>query len=267
MNPELPRISLLPPPLAPLISGYHWRQIHVGQSIARIFRLDAENKDSLYLKIAARRNPAHSLWREKTKLDWLRNWLPVPKVLSFASDEEIDYLLLSAIGGVDASDDSLKTDVPRVIAELVGGLKMIHALPVENCPFDERIERKIRLAEKMTKDNLVDEDDFDEQRRGRSAESLFRELIENKPTAGEDLVFTHGDYCVPNVILENGKLAGFVDWGNAGVADRYQDIALLTRSVIYNFGKEYEKSVFEAYGIRQPDWKKIHFYRLLDEFF
>jgi aminoglycoside phosphotransferase len=266
MNPEFSRISL-PPTLAPLISGCHWRQVHIGQSAARVFRLEAEDKDSLYLKIAPRRNPAHSLWREKTKLEWLKNRLPVPEVLSFVSDKEADYLLLSAIRGVDAaSGDSPKKDVPRVIGELVGGLKMIHALPVENCTFDERIDRKIKLAEKMMKDNLVDEDDFDEQRRGRSAESLFRELIENKPAA-EDLVFTHGDYCVPNVILENGKLAGFVDWGSAGIADRYQDIALLTRSVIFNFGKEYEKNVFDAYGIGQPDWKKIHFYRLLDEFF
>jgi aminoglycoside phosphotransferase len=117
----------------------------------------------------------------------------------------------------------------------------------------------------MLKNGLVDEDDFDEIRRGRTAADLFQELIAAKPAA-EDLVFTHGDYCLPNIILENRKLSGFVDWGNAGVADRFQDLALLTRSVIDNFGAEYEKTVFDVYGIA-PDRKKIHFYRLLDEFF
>ena len=246
-----------------MISGYTPRRIHIGQSAAKVFRLDAENKDSLYLKIAPR-TTAHSLLREKTRLEWLVNRLPAPEILSFAEDENTDYLLLSAISGVDASDDSLKTDIPRIIEQSVEGLKMIHALPIENCPFDERIDYKIELAKKLMENNLVDEDDFDESRRGRTAEDLFRELIENKP-AVEDLVFTHGDYCTPNIIFEKGRLKGFVDWGNAGVADRYQDIALLTRSVVHNFGSEYEPSVFKIYGV-DPDRKKIYFYRLLDEF-
>ena len=112
---------------------------------------------------------------------------------------------------------------------------------------------------------LDEEEDFDEERQGRTAEDLFQELIAAKPT-DEDFTFTHGDYCVPNVILENGNLSGFVDWESAGVADRYQDIALLTRSVWYNFGEDWEESMFEIYDI-EPDWKKIDFYKLLDEFF
>jgi aminoglycoside phosphotransferase len=263
MNPDFPQTSL-PTPLAQMISGYNRRQNRTGFSAARVFRLDAENKDSLYLKIAPR-TPARSLLQEKTKLEWLKNRLPVPEVLSFAEDENADYLLLSAISGVDASDDSLKNDIPRIIEQLTDGLKMIHALPLESCPFDESLDYKIELAEKMMKDNLVDETDFDEINQGKTAADLFRELIENKPAAA-DSVFTHGDYCAPNIILENKKLKGFVDCGNAGIADRYQDIALLTRSVIYNFGREYEQNVFKIYGI-EPDWKKIRFYRLLDEFF
>lgn len=263
MNSGFPKKSL-PPHLAQMLSGYDWRQNHNGFSPAQTFRLDGKNKETLYLKIAPR-NPAHSLLQEKTKLEWLKNRLPAPEVLLFAEDENADYLLVSAISGVDASCDSLKNDIPHVIEQLVNGLKMIHALPIENCPFDERLDYKINLAEKMLENKLVDEDDFDEIRQGRTAESLFQELIENKP-ATEDLVFTHGDYCVPNIILENRSISGFVDWGNAGIADPYQDIALLTRSVCYNFGAEYEQSVFDAYGI-EPDPKKIYFYRLLDEFF
>jgi aminoglycoside phosphotransferase len=94
---------------------------------------------------------------------------------------------------------------------------------------------------------------------------LFDELLATQPVE-TNLVFTHGDFCLPNVILKNGNVTGFVDWGNAGVADPYQDIALLTRSVSYNFGEDAVKKVFEIYGVK-PNWKKIHFYQLLDEFF
>lgn len=263
MKPEFPQKSL-PSRVAQAISGYNWQQNHNGFSPAQTFRLDAKNKETLYLKIAPR-HLAHSLLQEKTKLEWLKNRLPAPEVILFLEDENTDYLLVSAVSGVDASHDSLKNDIPRVIEQLTNGLKMIHALPIEDCPFDERNDRKIELARQLVENKLVDEDDFDEIRHGRTAESLFRELIENQP-ATEDLVFTHGDYCVPNIILKNKKLNGFVDWGNSGIADRYQDLALLTRSVRYNFGAEYEQTVFEIYGI-EPDPKKIYFYRLLDEFF
>jgi len=263
MNLEILRKSL-PANLAQVVFGYAWREIHVGCSTAQVFRLEAENGKSLYLKIAARIS-GNSLIPEKLKLGWLQNQLFVPKVVLFAEDENTDYLLLSEISGIDASDDSLSENAADVIEQLAKGLKMVHSLPIESCPFNARLNYKIELAKERILKGLVDESDFDDERAGSRAEDLFQELLATKPSE-EDLVFTHGDYCLPNIILENGKLSGVIDWGNAGVADRYQDIALLTRSVSYNFGEDWEKIVFEIYGIA-PDWKKIDFYKLLDEFF
>lgn len=254
----------LPSNLANAISGYAWQQIDIGHSSAQVFRLEAEKENSLYLKIDSRASK-FSLRQEKTKLEWLKNRLLVSEVLLFAEDETSEFLLLSEIPGVNASDDSLKNDIPRTIEQLASGLKIIHKLPIGNCPFDQRLNYKIEIAKEIMLNGLVEEEDFDEERQGRTTEGLFEELLATVPT-DEDLVFTHGDYCVPNVILENGSLSGFVDWGSAGVADRYQDIALLTKSVWYNFGVDWEKTVFEIYGI-EPDWEKVHFYRLLDEFF
>jgi aminoglycoside phosphotransferase len=254
----------LPEDLARLISGYVWRQNHIGLTSVRVFHLEAENKKPLYLKINSRFSK-YSLLQEKLRLDWLRNRLPVPKVLLSAEDENNEYLLLSEIRGVPAIDDSLKNDVPRVIEQLTTGLKMIHSLPAKNCPFDTGLSYRIEAARQRMINGQVEEEDFDAERLGRTAEDIFQEALATRPSS-EDLVFTHGDYCVPNIILKNRKLSGFVDWAEAGGADRYQDIALLTRSVKYNFGSEYEKDVFRIYGI-EPDWKKIYFYRLLDEFF
>lgn len=254
----------LPPQLTRAISGYARREIHLGLSPSKVFLLEAENKDSLYLKVSPRL-PGFSLLQEKLNLEWLENRLPVPKVLLFAEYADTDYLLLSELPGIPASDDSLKIDIPGVIEQLVSGLKMIHSLPIENCPFDTRAGAVIELVRERIAKELVDTSDFDEERKGKTAEDIFKELFKTMP-ANEDKVFTHGDYCVPNVILNDGKLSGIVDWGNAGTADRYQDLALLTRSICYNFGEEWQEKVFEIYGIK-PDRNKIHFYRLLDEFF
>jgi aminoglycoside phosphotransferase len=254
----------LPPNLAQAVSGYAWRQIHLGLSPSNVFRLGSPDKNSLYLKTSPR-IPGFSLLQEKLRLDWLKNRLPVPEVLTFCETADTDYLLLSEISGTPASEDCSKKDVPRIIEQLVNGLKTIHALPFEDCPFDERLDYKIELVRERMLKGLVDETDFDEERQGKTAEDIFSELVETKP-ADEDLAFTHGDYCVPNIVFKEGKLSGFIDWGNAGVADRYQDISLLTRSISYNFGEDWTQSVFEIYGI-EPDWKRIRFYRLLDEFF
>ena len=75
---------------------------------------------------------------------------------------------------------------------------MIHSIPVDQCPFDGTLANDIEAARFNVVNGLVDEDDFDDVRQGRSAEDLFRELLINRP-AEEDLVFTHGDYCLPNM--------------------------------------------------------------------
>lgn len=254
----------LPADLAQIVFDYQWQEIHVGFSAAQIFRLAAENKKSLYLKVL-KRSFGNLLLPEKQKLDWLKNKLPVPKVLFFAQDQTTDYLLLSEIEGADASRNSFEENKRGVIELLAAGLKTIHSLSPADCPFDARLDYKIQLARKMMENNLVDESDFNDERRGRTARDLFRELVESVPE-GADPVFTHGDYCLPNIILKNGKLSGFVDWGSAGVADKYQDIALLARSVEYNFGAKWKNVLFEILEI-EPDEQKLHFYTLLDEFF
>ncbi|SKC81897.1 Aminoglycoside phosphotransferase [Maledivibacter halophilus] len=92
-------------------------------------------------------------------------------------------------------------------------------------------------------------------------------VLEKKPD-NEDFVFTHGDYCMANIILLGNKLSGFIDLGRAGVSDRYQDIALAVRSFEHNFGTDKWNDLFyKEYGIEDVDYSKIEFYILLDELF
>jgi aminoglycoside phosphotransferase len=65
----------------------------------------------------------------------------------------------------------------------------------------------------------------------------------------------------------HNRVSGFVDWSRAGVADRYQDLALAARSLASNFGPGYEPLLWEAYGLDRSDTAKVAYYQLLDEFF
>jgi aminoglycoside phosphotransferase len=67
--------------------------------------------------------------------------------------------------------------------------------------------------------------------------------------------------------FQSGQFIGFVDCGRTGLADRYQDLALASRSVGSNFGSEWVQHFFDAYGVTDPDETKLCYFRLLDEFF
>ena len=60
----------------------------------------------------------------------------------------------------------------------------------------------------------------------------------------EDLVFTHGDYCLPNVMFQDGKLSGYIDLGYAGVGDRYLDFVAVTRNDTPKPGRRVGWTVF-----------------------
>jgi aminoglycoside phosphotransferase len=251
--------------LVEAVAGCIWQPILTGLSTAQVFRLEQQTGGKLYLKIAPQERAGFGLFAEKQNLDWLSGKLPVPEVRLFAANDSLEYLLTSEIAGHAASEDSLKTHMTQVVEQLVVGLKLIQSLVIDDCEFDMRLDRTIREAWRSVEMGLVDESDFDDERIGRSAEDLFQELVAIKPK-NEDLVFTHGDYCLPNVILQDLQLGGFVDWARAGIADPYRDIALLARSVKFNFGAEWLPLLFESLGI-EPDHDKLHFYQLLDEFF
>ncbi|MDB4866448.1 MAG: hypothetical protein JWR03_781 [Cohnella sp.] len=254
----------LPDSLTRLMNDEVWSRITVGMSGADTFRLTAPSHNR-YMKIQSA-SSVESLWQEKERLIWLQGKLPVPKVLGYDKDAAKEYLLVSEIAGVDASDRSYESMLPQLMRQLAIGLRTIHEVIIDNCPFDQRLDRKIAEAKRRVDNKRINEDQFDPVRQGFKAEELLEELLRKKP-ADEDLVFTHGDYCLPNIILKDGRVSGFVDWGRAGTADRYQDIALAIRSITYNFGEQQVGYFLEAYGLPELDEPKVSYYQLLDEFY
>ena len=66
------------------------------------------------------------------------------------------------------------------------------------------------------------------------------------PERGEVLV--HGDYCSPNVLVENDRLSALVDVGRARVESPRIDFAAAIWSLHYNFGPGYAQTFLDAYG-------------------
>ncbi|MBC7790567.1 MAG: aminoglycoside 3'-phosphotransferase [Anaerolineae bacterium] len=243
-----------------------------GQSGALVWRCSNEGLATLYVK-AAPLSVDLRLDREADRLRWMvAHHIPVPEVRDYCRIHDVEYLVVDEIPGVPASDPEWASSLPEVIAALAYGLRVLHGTDVTGCPFDHSVARQIEDARIQVNRGRVREEDFDEARAGRRAADLFAELVASAP-ASEDLVFTHGDFCLPNVILRRSEpggdveIAGLVDCGRAGVADRYQDLALAVRSITYNHGSEFVPAFLRRYGLARPDEEKLSFFTLLDEFF
>ena len=258
----------LPVDMQALVVGSSLQTVSSGESGTRVFRSVRPNGSACYLKIADAPWQREELLAEKECLEWLQERLPVPEVYAFHTDERQSFLILSEIPGLESCNAMFERDIPALVRLLAEGLRLIHSVEIANCPFDRRLDHTIALAKRRVEAGLVDESDFDEQRREARANELFETLIKSRPEV-EDVVFTHGDYCLPNIMigLLPPRIAGCIDWGRAGIADRYQDLALAARSLAHNFGPGWEPLLWEAYGLQTVDSAKIEFYKLLDEFF
>ena len=264
---------LLPPPLAADLSKHSRSEIATGESGATVLRFDRQNGTTVYLKSRpTSATPARPLFDEAERLGWMHAVdLPVPAVLQYHEWKGAEYLLLTAVPGTDASVPRPPDKHEAIVTALAEGMRTLHAVNISACPFDQSRARRVRVAEEHVRAGTVDESDFDAGRKGRSAQDLLAELTASPP-ATESRSFTHGDYCLPNVLLtENAagsfRITGFVDCGNSGIADPYQDLALCARSVAGNLGPEWVPVLFAKYGLERVDEQKLAYYQLLDEFF
>lgn len=225
----------LPHALRYLTVGYAFVQMTHGRSSSNVYRLEGYGREALFLKVAP---PAESalLQGEAERLRWLAGKAPVPEFIDFAEDSRGAYLLMSAVIGTpliafNNADQMLQQEM---VVLLGNALATLHATeigmsfpsnPVEGVP-PRSLEVEFEPLE------------------GRQAE-ILRGLQARWPLAQR--VFVHGDPCLPNVLVRDGELAGFVDLGGAGVGDPFKDLALALWSLEYNYGVGWEDALLGAY--------------------
>jgi len=61
-------------------------------------------------------------------------------------------------------------------------------------------------------------------------------------------VLIHGDYCLPNVLVHDGRLSAVVDVGRAGLGNPEDDLAAGVWTLQYNYGKGFARPFLDAYG-------------------
>jgi aminoglycoside 3'-phosphotransferase-2 len=255
----------IPPAWRDLLLPYRWHRQTAGQSGAEVFRLEAEGREKLFVKVEET-SSSSEVAAEAPRLRWLfEQNVPCPPLRGYETHAERNWLLSGAVPGRDLTAAELPE--ATIVATLAAGLRRLHALPVSACPFDHRLDIRVAQAQRRMQAGSVDTSDIGEPHRGRPPEDLFALLCDLKP-ADEDLVVAHGDACLANVMADaQGRFTGFVDCGRLGIADRAQDLTLACRSIEDDLDALWIPPFLAAYGAAPLDHRRDAFFRLLDEFF
>lgn len=251
------------------IGSRTFRVDDIGQSSSSIMLFD-----DMILKISGKDGESDN---EIRMMSWLAGKLPVPNIIASESDGGFNYLLMSKVRGQMSCDDGYMQHPNALMAMMADALKTLWCVDIVGCPNESDLEHKLAAARMRVENGLVDRSDAEPDTYGekgfKDPAHLLDWLTRNRPD--EERVFSHGDFCMPNLFFEGIALSGVIDLGRAGIADRWQDIALCVRSLGHNFAGRYGGKRYDGFDVARlfdcldikPDWDKIRYYILLDELF
>lgn len=235
-------------------SRHEWTPISIGCSGDTVHRL--EGPGNLYVKVSATRG---QLDAEADRLRWLGiAGLPVPEVVEYGTQDDYSWLVTTEVPGRSAAAAWPSDQREKVIDALADITQILHGLNIEDCPYDRSLAVTMPAAIRAS---------------GQTGTSL--QLLDSSYATfphDEDLVVCHGDLCLPNVIINPTKstVAGLIDVGRLGRADRYADLAVTSRSIESTqnpqFGPEHSARYLARCGVQPIDTDRVTFYRLLDQY-
>ena len=238
-------------------------QNDIGRSGDQVYFLKSKAKN-YYLKLSKN----DEIIQEAKVGQFLQNKINVPKTIEYGSCKQGYYFLKEELPG-KMLYELLEKDVMGTIEIYAKTLKKLHDLPIKDFPYQRDLTSILQSLPDQF--DLIDLDEVEPIIKQRGLQKTYERLCELLPKQ-LDLVISHGDYCMPNVII--GKEIGLIDLGKTAIDDRYNDLALGLRSLKYNLhligiedAKEYLLHFLNTYGITNLDRNKIEFYYLLDEFF
>lgn len=225
-----------------------------------------QNKD-IVIKYSKRKE----VHKEALILKWLNGYIQVPHVYFDFQEDGIYYLVMEMLPGVMGQYGFNQLSEDEMIKLYALEIKKWHQIQIENFPNVNTLQEKLEHVRNNVEKHLVKTQYFEREYQGKTPEELYQKMMLLYPREF-DLVLCHGDVCMPNFMIENGKVTGWIDVIGCGVNDRYLDVAIALRTLRFNFEamhqeftKERMQLFLKTYGLNKLDMKKLEFYILLDE--
>ena len=168
------------------------------------------------------------------------------EVLAYESSE-YDWLLTRRIPGEDCIH-AMYLDDPKRLCDLTAELlRRLHEETTAGCPV-HRTADYLENARRNFEAKAYDESLFPDNWGYASAEEAWRVIEESGKYLRSD-VLLHGDYCLPNIMLDSWKFSGFIDLDAAGLGDRHIDLFWGMWSLGFNLKTDaWRERFLDAYG-------------------
>ena len=159
-----------------------------------------------------------------------------------------DWLLTERLSGEDCTHKIYLFQPEKLCDTIAELLRSLHETDFSGCPVQNRIERY-----KNTVLTNYENGVFDSSFGFNNAKEAFSFVEKNIKLLKNDTLL-HGDYCLPNIMLDNWSFSGFIDLDNGGVGDRHIDIFWGIWTLQFNLGtNEYASRFIDAYGRERVD--------------
>lgn len=218
---------------------------------ARVYYIDRGG--GLFLKTAA----AETLRTEASMTAYFHKLGLSAEVLLYCSEAGKDWLITRRILGEDCLDAKYLSDPKRLCETTATLLRMLHETPATGCPVPNRNNTYTANVRKGFDGSHYEPELFV----GLWEFSSFAEartVAEAGFSALKSEALLHGDYCLPNVILRDWRLSGFIDLGNAGIGDRHIDLLWGIWTLNYNLKTtKWTDRFLDAYGREQVEAEKL----------
>lgn len=187
------------------------------------------------------------------------------EVLEYTA-QDADWLITRRIPGEDCTHQ-MYLDDPQRLAETTGQLlRMLHETDPSGCPVVNINDLLVEGAAKGFAAGTYESDLFPYAASFPSPEAAWAAAQPGLNTLKAE-VLLHGDYCLPNVMLDNWKFTGFIDLGGGGVGDRHIDLMWGAWTLIFNLKTDRWCSRFlDAYGRDAVEPEKLRLTALLEAF-
>ncbi len=208
---------------------------------ARVVFIDRDG--GYYLKSA----PRGTLQREAALTRYFHGIGLGAEVLDYRSDGQ-DWMLTARMRGEDCTHADVLAR-PEALADMMGErLRALHELPTDGCPVPDHTARYLATVEQNYRTGSYDTSHFPDSFGYASAEEAWQVVENNRRRLKTDTLL-HGDYCLPNIMVEDGRFVGFIDLGNGGVGDRHVDLFWGAWTLNFNLHTDiYRNRFLDAYG-------------------
>ena len=169
------------------------------------------------------------------------------EVLAYEALDQ-DFLLTRAVPGEDCIHPQYLGD-PKKLAETMGILlRRLHEVDPSGCPVTDRTSAFITATANNHQLGKWHSSRLAEGMHHYSAEEAWHVVQEFSGVLKTDTLI-HGDYCLPNIMLDNWKFSAFIDVGSGGISDRHLDLYWGCWSLNFNLKDSRWCSRFlDAYG-------------------